>query len=147
MTVAQRIGGRPKDLSDAGVRVSPGLRAVLRRCLQPSPDRRFASAEDLAAALDDPETVRTSGRLRRRALVAAALVVAIIAGREVVRRAVRTPKAAPAALRAASIAVLPLHDETGTPTLAWMSNGIAEMLVESLAPAPASYPAPIPDGR
>lgn len=38
-------------ISDPGNRVSPGLRAVVQRCLAKDRDERFASAEDLSVAL------------------------------------------------------------------------------------------------
>jgi tetratricopeptide (TPR) repeat protein/TolB-like protein len=140
-TLAQRIAGRPRDLADLGVSVSPGLRAVLRRALDPSPSRRFASAEEMLEAIEHPETAKAP-RIRKRLLTAAILVIGIMGGGALVRRLTREPEAQPASAatapaKAASIAVLPLSDETGLPTLAWMSTGVAEMLVDALAQSPA----------
>ncbi len=136
-TIAQRIAGRPRELAELGVAVSPGFRAVLRRCLEPSPARRFASAEDLLEALDRPAE-RASSPAVKRALLAAGAGLALVAAAALYWKAQRPPVAAAASVPAptGSVAVLPLRDETGTPTLAWMSNGIAEMLVDALAQSP-----------
>jgi tetratricopeptide (TPR) repeat protein/TolB-like protein len=139
-TLAQRITGRPRDLADLGVAASPGLRAVLRRALDPVPSRRFATAGEMLDAIEHPERARAP-RGRNRWLVAAILVLGIFGGGALVRRFTREPVALPAAApppaRSASIAVLPLSDETGAPTLAWMSTGIPEMLADALAQSPA----------
>jgi tetratricopeptide (TPR) repeat protein len=49
--LAQRITGEARDLGDFGVRVPPRLRAVVRRCLERNPARRYQSAAELLAAL------------------------------------------------------------------------------------------------
>jgi tetratricopeptide (TPR) repeat protein/TolB-like protein len=133
-TVAQRIAGRPRDLAQLGVAVSPGLRSVLARCLATQPSRRFASADELLVALD---RAPQSPRLSRRSLAIAGVVVALLlAGALVWRRADVPAATASAPGASASIAVLPLRDETGVPTLAWMATGIPEMLGEVLAQSP-----------
>ncbi|HEV3457121.1 MAG TPA: tetratricopeptide repeat protein [Thermoanaerobaculia bacterium] len=50
--LAQRIGGEARDLGELGVAVPARLRAVVRRCLQRNPARRYQSAADLLAGLD-----------------------------------------------------------------------------------------------
>jgi len=131
-TIAQRIAGRPRDLSEFGVQVSPRLRRLLQRSLEPSPARRVASAEEFLGALDGAP-VRP--RFGRAALVAAGVVLAVVAavaiGRRFVDRAPGTPPS-----KAVSVAVLPLRDETGSKTLAWMSTGIAELLTDALTQSP-----------
>ncbi len=147
--VAQRIAGRPRDLAQHGVHVSPRLAVILKKCLEPSPARRFSSAAEIVAALDAPEPA-LSPRLRRLAVVAGVIGAAFVLGAIGWRLAHRAGEAAPQQtqsaqapaaapvqpVRSTSLAVLPLHDETGTPTLAWMSTGIAEMLVDALAQSP-----------
>ncbi|HSB62403.1 MAG TPA: tetratricopeptide repeat protein, partial [Vicinamibacteria bacterium] len=48
----------------------------------------------------------------------------------------RAPAVSLPAPRPAGVAVLPLADETGDPSLAWTANGVAEMLAGSLAETP-----------
>jgi tetratricopeptide (TPR) repeat protein len=66
--LAQRIGGRARDLRDVGVAAPARVRAVVRRCLERNPARRYQSAEQLLAALDAlparalPETAAGAGR-------------------------------------------------------------------------------------
>jgi tetratricopeptide (TPR) repeat protein/TolB-like protein len=135
-TVAQRIAGRPRELGELGVRVSPKLRAILKRCLEPRPARRFGSAEELLAALGSSGGAERR-RVSRRTLVAAGTLLAMLAVGTVAWWRFRPAAVARGvAPRTSSIAVLPLRDETGVPTLAWMSTGIAEMLVDQLAQSP-----------
>jgi tetratricopeptide (TPR) repeat protein len=49
--LAQRISGEARDLGDFGVVVPSRLRAVVRRCLQRNPARRYQSAAELLSAL------------------------------------------------------------------------------------------------
>ncbi|HKQ61054.1 MAG TPA: tetratricopeptide repeat protein [Candidatus Polarisedimenticolaceae bacterium] len=129
-TVAQRIAGRPRELAELGVQVSPRMRSVLRRCLEPVPARRFGSAEELLTALDQPEPSRLWARARSAIAVAGVALALTAALVFVLRRDARAPA------RSVSLAVLPFRDETGAPTLAWMSTGIPEMLADVLAQTP-----------
>ena len=141
-SLAQRIAGQRRDLSDHGVHASPAVRDVLARCLQTSPARRYASTDEILDELDHPRHARLR-RLGRRAAGVGVLVVLVLGAawgaRAILRRSassVTDPQAAAAAPRRTSIAVLPLRDETGNPSLAWMSAGIAEMLADALAQSP-----------
>jgi tetratricopeptide (TPR) repeat protein/TolB-like protein len=136
-TLSQRIAGRPRELAAIGVNVSPRMHELVRRCLDPSPDRRFASAGELLEALDRPES--HFGRLRRRGLALGGSLLALLTVAALVYYGVRTLGKRAAAVPVAqptSIAVLPLSDETGLPTLAWMSTGIPDMVVDTLAQSP-----------
>jgi len=135
-TLAQRVAGRARDIADTGVPVPAHVRRLIRRCLERSPSRRYASVQELLADLDG----RRAGVLDRvpRAAwwVAAALVAGALAGIAYRYRAA-APIAAPAVAAApTAVAVLPLVDETGDPALAWTSNGVAEMLAGHLAETP-----------
>jgi len=141
--LAQRLAGRPRDVSDTGVNVPPGIRAVLRRALERSPQRRYQTARELIADLDRSGAPRVQAR-RLRAAAAVAAIALAVAGGWAIWRAGRKP-AAPArpsastALAAApalsAVAVLPLEDATNRPELAWTSTGLAEMLAAQLAEA------------
>jgi eukaryotic-like serine/threonine-protein kinase len=50
--LAQRLGGEARDLADLGVAAPARLRAVVRRCLQRKPARRYQGAAELLRDLD-----------------------------------------------------------------------------------------------
>src|SRR5437762_6726302 len=70
-TMMHIIRDEPVDAAKVNNAISPGLKAIIDKCLRKNRDERFASAEDLAAALDqqlgkastDPYTAaKTQGR-------------------------------------------------------------------------------------
>lgn len=162
--LAQRIGGSPRDLSEAGpaaaavAATAPPLAAIVRRCLEREPQRRYANARELAADLDrlTGSGAGTTGAAvgpaaapspRRRVLwaaVAAGVLVVVVAagwwfarGRLGDERGMGGPAGGAAAAPRHAVAVLPLADETGDPGLAWTSRGLAETLAAALAESPS----------
>jgi tetratricopeptide (TPR) repeat protein/predicted Ser/Thr protein kinase len=140
--LAQRIAGRPRDLREAGVSAPAWVRHVLRRCLERSPARRYKSARELIEELD--RAARPRGTRWKATVIAAAVLLVLAASfwsflrqrtapKPIPRRGAET--GAPVVPRH-SIAVLPLGDQTGQPTLAWAGTGIAEMLSASLSESP-----------
>ena len=139
-TLAQRLAGRARDISETGVRVSPRLRAVLRKCLESRPSRRYPDARALLADLDAASTAGGSRRGRRVA-AAVAVAAAALAGAALLLPRVRKPPspraAAPSPVLARhALAVLPLADESGDASLAWTKTGVAEMLAADLSESP-----------
>jgi tetratricopeptide (TPR) repeat protein len=66
--LAQRLGGEPRDLADLGVAAPARLRAVVRRCLQRKPARRYQGAAELLRDLDAlPATSAAEPPARRAA--------------------------------------------------------------------------------
>jgi tetratricopeptide (TPR) repeat protein/TolB-like protein len=136
--LAQRITGRPRDIADTGIQVPAHVRSLVRRCLQRRPERRYASVRELIVDLD-----RGRARLRDRlaprvakALLAALLLVGAAATYWAWRPRPGEPLAAAATASAPmEVAVLPLADETGDPSLSWVATGLAEMLAVALAEA------------
>jgi tetratricopeptide (TPR) repeat protein len=114
------------------------IAAIVRRCLAKNPAGRFASADDVRAALASIgrfAQVRT-WRLGYAAYAAAAslLVAAAIAAPLIVKRPEAGPR--PGATGRPALAVMPFDDRSGDPNSAWLSNGIPSMLVTSLAQTP-----------
>ncbi len=136
--LAQRLTGSVRDVAAAGIRVPAYVERVIRRCLERSPARRYQTGRELLADLDRPGRV-----FPRRALgtgVAAVLgLLAVGAGWGMLRHRslpLSTPGHVPAAAARearASVAVLPLADDTADPALSWTGTGLAEMLAASLA--------------
>lgn len=140
--LAQRIGGRARDIRETGIAVPAYVRAAIARCLERSPSRRYQSARDLVADLDR-RAVRTPA-IRRQYWLAACVAVLAAAGIWGAQRnrgpappgGLPAPSAPPvAALH--SVAVLPLNVETADPDLDWAGTGIPEMLAAGLSESPA----------
>jgi tetratricopeptide (TPR) repeat protein/TolB-like protein len=135
--LAQRIVGRARDISDTGVHAPAFVRRVIRRCLEPIPARRYASVRDLITDLDR-KYAPAFPRFPRPAAVGL-LAVSIMALPGLADRPWNAASApvssasSPVPAPPMSVAVLPLVDETGDPSLAWTATGIAEMLVAQLA--------------
>ena len=134
--LAQKIAGRPRDIGAARVAVPAHVRRIVRRCLERSPERRHQSVRGLLADLDGGR-VRWRDRLPRAAPAALALAALLAAGAAAAYRAGLAPAAeTPGAPAPTGVAVLPLSDETGDPSLAWTAAGVAEMLAAHLAETP-----------
>jgi eukaryotic-like serine/threonine-protein kinase len=137
--LAQRIGGRARDIRETGVAVPPYVRAAIARCLERSPSRRYQSARALIADLDRR---RVAGRRVHRGvwLAAGIGVLALAAAWSAQRHRADVPPAGPSAPPSSAalhaVAVLPLSDETADPDLAWTGTGIAEMLAADLSESP-----------
>jgi tetratricopeptide (TPR) repeat protein/TolB-like protein len=135
--LAQRIAGRPRDIADAPVPVPASVRSIVRRCLQRNPGQRHQTVGEMLADLD---AGRAPWRDRLpRALPAAVVAAVLVAGGAgaywfFARRPGATADLATAA--PAGVAILPLVDETGDPSLAWTGAGVAEMLAAHLAETP-----------
>ena len=139
--LAQRLTGRGRDVSQTGVRVPGNVRAIVRRCLERAPSRRYQSArelqKDVEAALGGagPGWRRPSVRwlVGVAAVLAAGVAAAIWWSRG------KTPAELPTKAAAAAVsatALLPFADETADPALAWTGTGVPEMLSAQLAEAP-----------
>lgn len=140
--LAQRLAGRPRDLSETGVRAPAHVRAVIRRCLERSTARRYPNAR---AFLEDLDRGRASGVSRRlpKALIAAAVALLLIGAWALTRGSFRLPFQSAARQQPATpspalhaVAVLPLLDETARQDLRWTSTGVADMLSGNLAETP-----------
>jgi tetratricopeptide (TPR) repeat protein len=133
--LAQRIGGRARDIGETGIAVPEYVRGAIARCLERSPTRRYQSASELIADLDR-RSVRSPRARRRLGLLAGVAVLAVAAIWGAQRHRPAAPPAASPASPLHSVAVLPLSDETADPDLAWAGTGIAEMLAADLSESP-----------
>jgi eukaryotic-like serine/threonine-protein kinase len=118
-----------------------GAAPLLARCLAKNPVERFPSGVELATALrsvPDDATGTPAGRSPARrlpvgrsgkiAITAAGLALAVVVGLVYRRAGVRQ--------RLDSLAILPFANATGDPALAYLSDGLAESLIQTLARAP-----------
>jgi serine/threonine protein kinase/tetratricopeptide (TPR) repeat protein len=118
------------------------LGAVISRCLEKDPDKRYQRAEDLRAAL---EAVREGTAstwaawryrlVRRRWLVAAAAVIIVIAllfGLNIIGLRTRLIGGAAAAAKPFKLAVLPFENLTGDPEQEFLSDGLTQDMISEL---------------
>jgi eukaryotic-like serine/threonine-protein kinase len=140
----------PPEVSRTGRGISPGVARLVSRCLEKRAGDRFHSAHDLALALEavssgvsapSDEEGRRSGVARavsvtkryKKALLATATMLLVAVG--LYRGLVRSP--APAVVGAIdSVAVLPFENVGGDPDREYLSDGIAESLINELSRLP-----------
>ena len=118
----------------------PALAAVIARCLARNPADRFASAHDVSAAWVGASTsthvtaTRPHAAMSYKIAAAAVLLAAGIAAAVLMQRQSAPPRPGPSGRPA--LAVLPFDDRSGDPAAAWLSTGVAGMLVTTLAQTP-----------
>jgi serine/threonine protein kinase/tetratricopeptide (TPR) repeat protein len=158
--LAQRISGRPQNLLDAAVDAPDELAAVVARCLENDPARRYQSAmeieQDLSSGRAPEPRPETAAESSGRAALAGqsspakdlsdqphsgskssvqpwiwAVVLALVVVGSLAFWRWASSGGTPVPLH--SIAVLPLADETGREDLAWVSTGLAELVAAELS--------------
>jgi eukaryotic-like serine/threonine-protein kinase len=131
----------------SGAPIPPHVRAVIRRCLERSPVRRYQRARDLMVDLDRGRAGPSDGRaLKLVGLGGVALLVGLIGWFAVTswpswwRGSIAPDASAREGVSVASVrralAVLPLEDAPADPSLALTGSGVAEMLAASLSESP-----------
>jgi eukaryotic-like serine/threonine-protein kinase len=116
----------------------PAMRAVIERCLEKDPSRRYQTAGEARAALqavqqDAPSLTFKRDRFvdrRKWAAIAAVLLAGIVAGLYLRLLGLRWPGAAS---RVESIAVLPMVNMSGDAAQDYFADGITEVLSTDLA--------------
>ena len=143
-TLAAILRDQPAELATADRHIPPRVDAVVRRCLEKNPDRRFQSARDLAFALreilNDSQTAPSSAgtatiktRVRRGpVLVTASLLIvfAAVVWFEARARSLLVPDGGG---RIRSLAVLPLTNLSADPGQEYFADAMTEELTTRLA--------------
>jgi serine/threonine protein kinase len=132
-------GQRPAGVADIEASGLPsGMRAVLDRALAHGPADRYGSAQEFAVALA-PFAAPVRKPLRRHLLVAGMASALLLAGTWIFMDGTRSPPKAsvPAAPREVSLAVLPFADLSSARDQEYLSEGIADQIINQLAQVPA----------
>ncbi len=135
-------GSRPGDSTDKNAMELPvGLRAVLDQALANSPDDRYANAGEFAAALRPfaglAPTTPVARRPRLHYLLAAGVVAALtLVGVLILGDRSPPQGAAVAPARDVSLAVLPFADLSSARDQDYLSEGIADEIINQLAQVP-----------
>jgi tetratricopeptide (TPR) repeat protein len=130
--VARQLSGPPRLLRPAREEVSPALEAVVLRMLARDPVDRYASAGEVADALDEVQRSATHRRVPSARSGAkwvagglAALILAAVIGGALRRRATPAP-----ALRPSVVAIAPF--DVPDPDLALWREGLVDLLSRNL---------------
>jgi len=126
------LHGAPEPLPE---RAPPALRAVVTRCLEREPERRYRSAAEVHAALQAIEAgtgpvPKPASKPFGKKLVLIGLLVLLIVGGWVAWRWFRP---AAVASRITSLAVLPLENISHDPQRQYLADGMTEELITRLA--------------
>jgi TolB-like protein/Tfp pilus assembly protein PilF len=143
-TMEAILRSEPAELSRSSG-APPALEAIVKRCLEKSPDRRFESAREVAIALEElwsPVATASSPRLRlpKRLLpvaVAGVVLLAAAAASYFVWRGGAAPRASrakwtPRSGRPARLVVLPFEN-LGAPEDAYFAAGMTDEIIGRLA--------------
>ncbi len=130
-TMTAILNDDPPDLADTGKEVPAELCAVINHCLEKDVEQRFQTARDLAFALRAPAgpAVEKPRRASNRWILAAAAAVLLAAVSVAIWRGMSG-----AAID--SLAVMPFENAGGDPNAEYLSDGIAENLINGLSKIP-----------
>jgi serine/threonine-protein kinase len=139
----------PPEIASSARAVSPALARIVRRCLEKRAGDRFHSAHDLALALEavssglpgplsepdrGPRAAPGVSLSRRHLWWAALPALLLIAGG--LYGVLHHARARPAADGIRSVAVLPFENVGGDPSREYLSDGVAETLINELSRLP-----------
>ncbi len=118
--------------------VSAGLRAVILRCLARETGERYQRPHEVRAALEALQAVtqRPVRSTRLRTLIVAILGIAVLALAAALVYSKRQPSLPVPASNPVAIAILPFDHPTNNRELEYLTDGIAESVISSLARVP-----------
>ncbi|MBV8896738.1 MAG: protein kinase [Acidobacteriaceae bacterium] len=137
-TLALRVSENPKSPKTLNPALSDQLTAIILRCLERDPDKRYQTAQDLLAdikrlAAGPPEHIARRATPRRPILLVAASVLLVAAGLASWFYLTKRPPSAPASTEAFEpggryIAVLPFRSLSSDANTKYEAEGIADAI-------------------
>ena len=141
-TIDRICHATPEPITGLNRKVPEALERIVAKCLEKDRERRYATAKDLQVDMRNlqrdrgagagPSTGVPRGRTRRLAVAGG---VAAVLGLALLGLALRA-WLWPGRSAIESIAVLPFQNMTGNPELEYLSTGLTESLINSLAQLP-----------
>lgn len=136
-TMSAILNEEPAAISQLSTNIPPAVARIVHRCLEKNPEQRFQSASDLAfalKALSDSGTtaagsVKAEPRSKMRGLRIAVLGTTVLIAAFVVWWLKRSPAVD-------SIAVLPFVNAEANPSAEYLTDGITDGVIQSLAELP-----------
>jgi eukaryotic-like serine/threonine-protein kinase len=125
--------------------VSVELERIIRKCLEKEPQRRYQTAADLAADLENLKRdsqssvsagARVSPKQNRTAWVAAVAIILVVVALGAGYSIFKGNKSGATIVNVKSIAVLPFANVTGDQGTEYLSDGITESIINSLSQLP-----------
>jgi TolB-like protein/Tfp pilus assembly protein PilF len=144
-TLAAVLRDRPEELRDSGRTIPPQVDAVVRRCLEKSPDERFQSARDLAFALREilaassgapvsgPAATETVPWTWAAIAGTALLVVGLVAAFGLNFGGLRTRLLGGSRPFVQSVVVLPFRNLSGDAEQEYLADAMTEELITDIA--------------
>ena len=124
------LGGEPPAASDENVRVPKGLEEIIRRALEKSREFRYQSASGMLA---DLKRVRRDIETTHSTPAAVGVPSAVHTASTRRTKSEEKSSSAKQAKVIDSLAILPLENASGDPETEYLSDGIAETLINTLA--------------
>lgn len=135
--VVARLQVKPTPPRTLNPQIPPYLERIILKLMEVDPDLRYKTAAEVLQDLEREQVdssllLRTrKAILRRRGWIAACLLGSLGLGGWLL---LRSPSGeVQADVPVTTIAILPFHNMTGNPELAWMENGLPEMLITDIS--------------
>jgi serine/threonine protein kinase/Tfp pilus assembly protein PilF len=135
--VVARLQVKPTPPRTLNPQIPPYLERIILKLMEVDPDLRYKTAAEVLQDLEREQVdssllLRTrKAILRRRGWIAACLAGSLGLGAWLL---LRSPSGeVQADVPVTTIAILPFHNMTGNPELAWMENGLPEMLITDIS--------------
>ncbi len=139
-TMTSILREAPKSVRSSSRTVGPEIERLIDRCLEKKPEARFQSSQDLSFALrtvlaDSASRIMVGPQKTSRKWLAIAAIAAtaiFVPGYFILRNEPRSHRIEPATATHL-LAVLPFVNDSGDPELDYLSDGIAETLINGFS--------------
>jgi serine/threonine protein kinase len=138
--VVARLQVTPTPPRTLNPEIPPYLERIILKLMEVDLDLRYKTADEVLQDLEREQVGRLSPSRGFSAGRAGAAVLAGSLGLGAWVATRRPEGEASTEVRATTIAILPFHNMTGNPELAWMENGIQEMLITDVSQSKALRP-------